>query len=277
MIMLLPLSHMPTPRHNKSGGPTRGRYSRALFKSPSLWFHFDHLPLSCFGVFRFPGLVLSHSKPYLILVSISLSLYGGENHFLWTRFSSLPSQKKSLLFGLFHLFFALCFFKSLLWLGLLLMDELSKALFPFYPSSMGMHVGSSGQPPLPSPSDPGSFHIPVSQDPEENPPGGSHPPVHQQQDETSAPHNLGQKKIEAVLEKHLRRHCQLVEVRTKYPQLNSTEIDYYYLAKNMAISQLDTDLKTDSEIADLAASVKNYKNIKSLLDDFLDSYYKEDD
>lgn len=65
--MLLIFSHMPAPRHNKSGGPTRGRYSRALLMSPSLWFHFDHLPISCFGVFRFPCLVVSHSTPYLIL------------------------------------------------------------------------------------------------------------------------------------------------------------------------------------------------------------------
>lgn len=60
------------------------------------------------------------------------------------------------------------------------MDELSKALYPFYPVSGGMNLGSSGQPPLPS--DP---FIPVSQDPEENPPGTSQPLVHQQQDQTS--------------------------------------------------------------------------------------------
>lgn len=116
------------------------------------------------------------------------------------------------------------------------MDELSKALYQFYPASGGMNLGSSGQPPLPS--DP---FIPLSQDPEENPPGGSQPLVHQQQDQTSAPQvtAVGQQKLESVLLKHLKRHCKLVKVRHKYPQLNSTEVDYLYLAKNMAISQFD--------------------------------------
>jgi len=173
------------------------------------------------------------------------------------------------------MFFYLFIYKIILWLGLLLMDELSRALAPFYPSSGG--VGSSGQPPLPSPSDPFSAHIPVSQDPEDNPPGGSHPLVHHQQDQTSAPPDAGQKKLESVLEKHLKRHSKLGEVRTKYPQLNSAGIDYTDLAKKMAISQLDTDMKPDSEMADLAAYLKNYQKMKSLLDDFLAFYFREDD
>ncbi|KAM7460729.1 hypothetical protein LguiB_035937 [Lonicera macranthoides] len=225
--------------------------------------------------------IMAYTTGIKVWMNISLSLYGGRNESLWTRFSSLPLvrrvsfQNQILLFGLFHLFFSLFIYKSILWLGLLLMDELSHALTPLYPSSGG--VGSSGQPPLPSPSDPFSAHIPVSQDPEENPPGGSNPRVHHQQDQTSAPPDVGQKKRESVLEKHLKRHCQLGEVRTKYPQLNSTDTDYQYLAKNMAISQLDTDTKTDSEIADLAAVITNYHQIKSLLDDFLASSFKADD
>lgn len=152
--------------------------------------------------------------------------------------------------------FFLYLYKILLSTGLLLMDELSKALYQFYPASGEMNLGSSGQPPLPS--DP---FIPVSQDPEDNPPEGSQPLVHQQQDQTSAPQvtAVGQQKLESVLLKHIKRHCQLVEVQNKYPQLNSTEVDSLYLAKNMAISQFDTDTKSDSEMADLAASIGNYK------------------
>lgn len=44
----------------------------------------------------------------------------------------------------------------------------------------------------------------------------------------------------------------------------------------MAISQLDTDMKTDSEIADLAACIGNYRKIQIILDNFLADYYKED-
>lgn len=153
------------------------------------------------------------------------------------------------------------------------MDELSKALYQFYPASGEMNLGSSGQPPLPS--DP---FIPVSQDPEDNPPEARRDLVHQQQDQTSAPQvtAVGQQKLESVLLKHIKRHCQLLEVKKKYPQLNSSEVDYLYLAKNMAISQFDTDTKSDSEMADLAASIGNYKKIKIILDYFIASYFQED-
>lgn len=145
------------------------------------------------------------------------------------------------------------------------MDELQRAVAQFIPSvSGGMNLGSGGQPPLPSPSDP---FLPVSQDPEEDQPGGSHRFGHQQT-------AVGQQKMESVLQKHIRRHCQFEEVRNKYPQLASTEVDYGCLAKKMAISQFDCDTKTDMEIGKLASSIGRYADIKSIIVDFFDENFQ---
>lgn len=211
-----------------------------------------------------------------IQVGLSYGLYFGYiNSFCqWRVVRRLPLTKRLLLYAvvkvvLLVILGSIC--RSLFHLWMDELGELGKALVPFYPSSAGMHVGSSGgQPPLPSPSDP--FLIPVWLDSEENPQGVSHPPVHQQQDPASAP---GQLKMQSLLEKHMRRHCQKSEVREKYPQLNSTEIDYLDFAKKMAISELDTDGKTDNEKLHLVQSIQ-YREIRSLLDDFLEKYFKED-
>lgn len=48
------------------------------------------------------------------------------------------------------------------------------------------------------------------------------------------------------------------------------------IALNCAISQFDTDKKTDSEMADLAACIGSYRKIQILLDHFLAEYFKED-
>lgn len=188
----------------------------------------------------------------------------------------MPKREQIFWFNIAKLVSVLVLSKLSFALGYVFMDELQRAVDQFIPSaSGGMNLGSSGQPPLPSPSDP---FLPVSQDPEENPPGGSQAFVHQEQDQTSAQvTTVGQQKLESVLLKHIKRHCQLVEVRHKYPQLNSTEVDSLYLAKKMAISQFDTDTKTDSEMADLAACIGNYRKIRILLDHFFAENWKEDD
>lgn len=223
------------------------------------------------GIARAKNLV--HSVFFLIPVFFN-------SNTLYRFFSSLPFVKNMpkrvqiLLFIIAKLISVLVLSRVALSFGYILMEDLHRAVAQFYPStSGGMNLGSSGQPPLPS-----DTFIPVSQDPEDNPPEGSLPLVHQQQDQTSAPQvtAVGQQKLESVLLKHINRHCRLVEVRNKYPQLNSTEVDYLYLAKNLAISQFDTDTKTDSEMADLAAHIGNYRKIKILLDHFLEEYFKED-
>lgn len=106
------------------------------------------------------NLTMAYTNGIKVWMSISLSFYGyygGPKESLWTPFSSLPLvrrvsfQKQILLFFFLQLIFSLFIYKILLSTGWLLMDELSKALSPFYPSSGGMNLGSSGQPPLPSP------------------------------------------------------------------------------------------------------------------------------
>lgn len=106
------------------------------------------------------NLTMAYTNGIKVWMSISLSFYGyygGPKESLWTPFSSLPLvrrvsfQKQILLFLFIKLIFSLFIYKILLSTGWHLMDELSKALSPFYPSSGGMNLGSSGQPPLPSP------------------------------------------------------------------------------------------------------------------------------
>lgn len=105
-------------------------------------------------------MTMAYTKGRKVWMSIYLFIfcyYGGPKEYLWTQFSSLPLvrrvsfQKQILSFLFLKLLFSLLIYKIQLSTGLLLMDELSKALYPFYPSSGGMNLGSSGQPPLPSP------------------------------------------------------------------------------------------------------------------------------
>lgn len=86
----------------------------------------------------------------------------------------LPDKQQKILFCVVRCIFFMLLSRALLDLGYLWMDELFEAVRPFYnPSSGG--AGPSGQPPLPSPSDP--FNLAFSQDQEENRPEGSHAPV----------------------------------------------------------------------------------------------------
>ncbi|YP_008992381.1 hypothetical protein Salmi_Mp115 (mitochondrion) [Salvia miltiorrhiza] len=181
----------------------------------------------------------------------------------------MPKESQIILYILTRFLFLFVIYKQLVDLGYAFMNELQQAVAPFLQPSGGIG-GSSGQPPLPS--DPFiPLVAPAPDDPEENPPG--QPLFHQQQNDPA----VGQQKLESVLVKHLKRHCRLVDVRKKYPQLNSTEVDSLYFAKNLAISQLDTDTKTDSEMEALADYLtKNAKKRKTLLDDFLAEYSKED-
>ena len=84
-------------------------------------------------------------------------------------------------------------------------------------------------------------------------------------------------KLFSILERHLRRHCASQAVAQKYPHFKDfTPEDFTYFAKNIAISQLDIDCKTEMEIESLAEYIREYQRMKTLLNQFFDSYYEND-
>ncbi|KAJ8746887.1 hypothetical protein K2173_010159 (mitochondrion) [Erythroxylum novogranatense] len=116
---------------------------------------------------------------------------------------------------------------------------------------------------------PDSNHYPSGSSQEahqEGHPGSSHPHLD--------PHQ-GKRKLVSELTRHIKKHCASQVISEKYPF--ALEEDPQYFAENLAISILDIDTKTDSEIMDLAKFLKNYQKAKSLIDLFFEQYYREDD
>ena len=88
----------------------------------------------------------------------------------------------------------------------------------------------------------------------------------------------GQKRLLSVLERHLRRHCASPARIHKYPYVvDWKQEDFHYFAQHIAISELDSDTKTDIEMGNLADYLQNSTKLKTILDQFLEKYYQNDD
>ncbi|CAK7324599.1 unnamed protein product [Dovyalis caffra] len=104
---------------------------------------------------------------------------------------------------------------------------------------------------------------------DEGQPGSSHLAPHQRE--------VGQNKLVSILEQHLRTHCSQQAITEKDPQVkNWTQEDFHYLAQHMAISEFDSDTKTNNEMGDLAKHIRPYKRVKTLLDQYLDKRFSDD-
>lgn len=198
-----------------------------------------------------------------------------------------PFQIQILLYTVVKLLFLVVIYSGSRSLFVLFMDDLTRAVAPFLPGSGGIHEGGFSQPPTPTPppDNSGLGLIPGAQNEGDLPnsyPSGSSQEAHQEDQPGSshlAPHQgeVGQKKLISILERHLRRHCASQAVVQKYPHFKDfTQEDLTYFAKNIAISQLDIDSKTDMEIGSLAEYIRNYKTMKTLLNLFFESYYGND-
>ena len=190
-----------------------------------------------------------------------------------------------LFYAIFHLILWFGITKIILWSGYLFMDELQRALSQFYPASGG---GGFSQLPTPTPppenyglglipgaqgegDQPGSNHYASGSSQEAHPegqPGSSH----------LAPQGVeGQKRLLSVLERHLRRHCASPARIHKYPYVvDWKQEDFHYFAQHIAISELDSDTKTDIEMGNLADYLKNYKKLKTLLDQYLKKRFEDE-
>ena len=185
----------------------------------------------------------------------------------FTLVKKIPESIKIYFFFLGKMLCLLLMSKFFFSLGYLFMDELQRAVAQFYPSTSGGMNGGFNPSPVPENS---SILAAASHETEGQPePGSSHLAPHQVE--------VGKKKLLGVLERHLRKHCLSPEVRKKFPQVvDWQQEDFKYFTENLAISELDVETLTDSQINDLAEYIRAYSKIKTVLNQYLDTRFSDD-
>lgn len=127
--------------------------------------------------------------------------------------------------------------------------------------------------PTPPPENSGFGLIPGAQTEGDHPDSNHYPSESSQEAHQGG---AGQKKLFAILKRHLRRYCASQAVAQKFPYFQGWEQEELeeYFSRHISISELEIESQSDIEMADLANYIQNYNRVKTLFDFFFESYLK---
>lgn len=191
--------------------------------------------------------------------------------FLFPMVRRVPKDVRIILFRIGKVLFVLVLYRILLSLGLLLMDDLSRAVAPFLPSSSGGGLpgvfntppGSSGEPSLPLP----YFHENENEkermiiESSAASVGDLLAEAEAEELTSTFDQDTGAgvdreiwNEIELTLESKLRTYCRRPRVVNRFPNRNFSDLNFSELAKHMAREDLDLSCKSTEQLLEM----KNY-------------------